>query len=431
MTPFVYENEVIFTLTMILYIFAMIVGIICFAMSIFYKLKLQYVIPELVVIVVAILLFSYLSDGILIRYYGKDPALFNDSLCFIPTLWVVLIALTLLILAILCLILILKKRFSTITAMSVKEAISKLPVGLCFYDETGKILLSNEKAINDCMYLINEPLFDGNAFWSSLLKGNVRNSVTITKSEDSLIVERNDGVVTLCKRILHNIDEKEVYEIYGIDISREFVLKKEIAQKNIDLENMKNRLLKYGEIVTEITKEKENLAARIKVHSNLGSLIVRTKRELINPEYNRASLIASWKDIISLIFTNDDEQDGFIKANKTAKSIGVKIYYNGQFPIRGSQVEKIFADTVLECAINTVRHADGNELYVTMMENDFENYLTVSNNGRKPKQNIKEGGGLSNLRIMIENAGGRMNILSTSKFTLSIIIPKENMNNER
>lgn len=281
------------------------------------------------------------------------------------------------------------------------------------------------------MDLINEPLFDGNAFWSNLLKGNVRNSITITKSEDSLIVERNDGVVTLCKRIVHDIDGKLVYEIYGIDISREFALKKEMAQKNIDLENMKSRLLKYGEIVTEITKEKENLAARIKVHSNLGSLIVRTKKELINPEYNRASLIASWKDIISLIFTDDDEQDGFIKANKTAENVGVKIYYNGQFPIRGSQVEKIFADTVLECAINTVRHADGNELYVTMMENDFENYLTVSNNGKKPKQNIKEGGGLSNLRIMVENAGGRMNISSASKFILSIIIPKENKNNER
>lgn len=432
MTPFVYENEIIFCFTMISYIVAMVIGVICFAMSIFYKLKLRYVLPELVVSLSSALLFCYLSDGIKIRYYGEDSGNLGASLCFMPTWSIIVIALILIILVTLNLILIVKKRLSTITAMSVKEAISKLPVGLCFHDETGKILLLNERVINDCMELTGEPLYDGNAFWSSVSEGKVKEDITITQSEGSLIIERIDGRVTMCKRIAHDIDGKLVYELCGIDISREFALKKEEVQKNEDLHKMKIRLLKYGEIVTEVTKEKEILAARIKVHSNLGSLIVRTKKELIKDEYDRSSLIIAWNDILSLIFAPDgDLQDGFIEANKTAENVGVKIFYCGKRPKKGSQAEKIFINAVLECITNTVRHADGTELYVTMMEGKTKSSITLSNNGKQPEKDIKEGGGILNLRTMTENAGGRMIITSVPKFSMTISIPKENMKNER
>lgn len=425
MTPFVYENEILFCLTMICYILAMVTGIICFAMSIFYKLKLQYVLPELAIVVSSILLFCYLSDGISIRYFNKEPSSVNASLCFMPSWSVILIATILLIFAILCLVLIIKKRLSTITAMSVKEAISKLPVGLCFYEENGRVLLLNEQISNDCIDLTGEPLYDGNAFYYSVCNNRVKDGMIVTKNEDSLIIERDDGVVTMYKRFAHNIDGKLVYEICGMDISREFTLKNELVQKNNDLQKMKTRLLNYGEIVSEVTKEKEILAARINVHSNLGSLIVRTKKELMNKEHNFSSLINAWKEIISLIFIHDDEgQVGFAKANKTAESIGVDIIYNGQYPKNGSLVEKIFAQAVFECVTNTVRHADGTKLYVTMTENNKENSIILSNNGKQPTKDIKEGGGISNLRTMVESAGGTMEIVSIPKFALTINISK-------
>lgn len=39
MTPLVYANEIVFCFTMIAYLLAAIVGIVCFAMSVSYKLK--------------------------------------------------------------------------------------------------------------------------------------------------------------------------------------------------------------------------------------------------------------------------------------------------------------------------------------------------------------------------------------------------------
>lgn len=426
MKPFVYVNEVVFCFTMIAFLLAAIIGVVCFAMSISYRLKIRYVLPGLVVSAASVILFCYLSDAIRIRYLGENPGDFARSLCFMPAFGVILIAIFLVAVVIVPLVVVVKKRLSSLTAMSVKEAISVLPVGLCFYDETGRILLLNEQIANDCKELIGEPLYDGNAFWLKISRGAVINGTCVTQSKDSAIVERDGGRVTLLRRIVHDTGGKTVYELCGTDISREFALKKEIEQKNENLRKMNLRLRKYGEIVAEVTREREILAARIKVHGNLGSLILRTKKELTQGDYDEASLISAWNDVLSLIFTPDgDEIDKFAEAEETASNVGVRIFYDGKRPKKHSQAEKIFANAVFECVTNTARHADGTELYAVMTENDREYSVTLTNNGKKPEQEIKEGGGLSSLRKITENAGGRMSVESKPEFSLTVTVPKE------
>ena len=432
MTPFAYVNEAAFCFTMIVYLIAAFVGTVCFAMSISYKLKARYVLPEIVVSAVSVLTFCYLSDGIRIRYFGENPADFGGSPCFMPTWSVIVVAAVLLAAVVFLLVLVVKKRLSSLTAMSVKEAISELSVGLCFYDETGRILLLNEQVARDCKELTGEPLYDGNAFWANVLEGKIPDGVAVTKSEGAFIIERAGGRVTLCKRIAHDTGGKTVYELCGTDISREFALKKEIEQKNENLRRMNLRLRKYGEIVAEVTREKENLAARIKVHGNLGSLILRTKKELSQGEYDRTSLISAWNDILSLILAPEgDEQDKFAEADKTAASVGVRVIYDGKRPKKGTTAEKIFANAVFECVTNTARHADGTELYVRMTESGTEYFVKLTNNGKQPEQKIKEGGGLSSLRRVTENAGGRMAVESAPDFSLTITVPKEGQADER
>lgn len=338
MTPFAYIDEVAFCFTMIAYLLAAMVGVVCFAVSVAYRLKPRYVLPEFFVSVAAVLLFCSLSDGIRIRYLGEDPSGFVGSPCLIPT-WIVIVIAVVLFVEVACwLAIVVRKRLSSLTAMSVKEAISKMPVALCFYDETGRILLLNEQIARDSKELTGEPLYDGNAFWASVSEGRVVDGVAVTQGDDSVIAERADGRVSMCRRIAHDMDGKTVYELCCTDISREFMLKKEIEQKNENLRKMNLRLRKYGEIVAEVTKEKETLAARIKVHGNLGSLILRTKKELMQGEYDRASLIAAWNDILSLILApDDDEQDRFVEADRTAASVGVRILYEGKRPGNGTQ----------------------------------------------------------------------------------------------
>lgn len=432
MTPFAYSSEVLFCFTMIAYLLVALVGTVCFAMSVFYKLKPQYVLPELIVSATAVVLFCYLSDAVRIRYFGDDPKDFVGSPCFMPTWSVILIVVFLLAVVIFWLVLVVKKRLSSLTAMSVKEAISEIPVGLCFYDETGRVLLLNERIANDCKELTGEPLYDGNAFVKKITEGKTAQGVTVTQSEGAVIAEHGDGRVTLFRSIFHDFDGKRVWELCGTDISREFSLKKETEIKNETLSKMNLRLKKYGETVTEVTREREILATRIKVHGNLGSLILRTKKELTRGGEDKTSLISAWNDLLSIILAPDgEEKDEFKEAEKTADCVGVRIFYDGKRPKKGTQAEKIFASAVSECLTNTARHADGTELYVKMTGSATEYSVTLTNNGKQPEEEIKEGGGLSSLRRVTENAGGRMTVESTPGFSLTITVPKEEQPNER
>lgn len=428
MIPLVFSTEIAFCLALFLYLLVAFIGSICFAMSVSYKLKLIYVLPEAIISAFSVTLFCYFSDAIRIRYLGSDIEKFTGSICFMPIWKVFLIALLLLIFVVIWLDLIVKKRLSSLTAMSVKEAITALSSGLCFFDETGRVLLINEQIDKECKEITGESLYDGLSFWFKMCNNKATKGVKIIQSDGVIIVERLDGKAICYKRIIHNFDGKKIYELSSTDISRELALKKEMEEKNENLKKMNLRLRKYGEIITEVTRERETLAARVKVHSNLGSLILRTKKSLSQAESNKNELIMEWNDIMSLIFTSDDEEDKFFEADKTASNVGVRIFYDGKRPPKNTSIEKLFANAVFECVVNTARHANGTELYVKMKENEKTYSIVLTNNGKQPTSEIKEGGGLSSLRTMTESVGGKMAILSMPKFTLSIIVSKEETN---
>lgn len=431
MTPLVYSNEALFCILTSAYLLAALVGTVCFAMSVSYKLKLQYVLPEVAFSTISAVLFCYYADGISIRYFGANPVDFDGSPCFMPIWSVASIAVLLFAAVIVCLIFVVRKRMSSLTAMSVKDALAVLASGLCFYDETGRVLLLNEQIDDECKEIIGESLYDGKTFWEKLTSGNVSFGNSVTQSEGSVIVERTSGKATCYKRIPHDFDGKTVYELSGTDITKELALKKEIERKNDNLHKMNERLREYGETVEEVTKERETLAARVKVHGNLGSLILRTKKALVQGEYDRGALISEWNDVMSLIFASDDTEDRFSEADRTAASVGVKIVYDGKLPEKGTSAETIFANAVFECVVNTARHADGTELYVKTTEDEKSYRISLSDNGKRPTNEIKEGGGLSTLRTMAENAGGQMTTSAAPEFSITITIPKEARTNER
>ena len=78
-----------------------------------------------------------------------------------------------------------------------------------------------------------------------------------------------------------------------------------------------------------------------------------------------------------------------------------------------------------ECLTNTVRHAEGTEMYVEIGTEKGEDRITITNNGRRPEKEITEGGGLSGLRHSMENMGGTLRIESVPEFRLIASLPEK------
>ena len=114
-----------------------------------------------------------------------------------------------------------------------------------------------------------------------------------------------------------------------------------------------------------------------------------------------------------------EQPDPMEYAEKRAEALGVKLIVNGDLP-NNSKLRYLFSLAVRECVTNCVRHANGNEVYVTVSA-DGDGYTAIlTNNGRVPDGRITEGGGLSALRRRIEKNNGKMTVQSLPRFALTV-----------
>ena len=69
-----------------------------------------------------------------------------------------------------------------------------------------------------------------------------------------------------------------------------------------------------------------------------------------------------------------------------------------------------------------MKHANSKHLDIEgdLVDNNY--VITITNDGKKPKDEIVEGGGLSALRTLVEQNNGKMQILSKPRFKLIIIL---------
>ena len=112
---------------------------------------------------------------------------------------------------------------------------------------------------------------------------------------------------------------------------------------------------------------------------------------------------------------------------ESAHNSGVKVELSGELPEDKKQ-NALCLMAAVECLVNGVRHADANTLYITVIENENEIFVTYENDGALPTGEIVEGGGLSSLRYRANQLGGRTEVKATPRFSLSIILPREGGN---
>ena len=114
--------------------------------------------------------------------------------------------------------------------------------------------------------------------------------------------------------------------------------------------------------------------------------------------------------------------DGLIAA---AKAIGVQVLVEGDRLPEDEGCLRLIANAAHECLTNTVRHAGGTVLRIRIALRDGWVCAELTNDGRPPAGEIREGGGLSGLRRRVEAAGGRMHVQSAPAFCLQVEIPAE------
>ncbi len=325
-------------------------------------------------------------------------------------------------------------RRSHISRGSIKEALDTLPAGLCFAELDGAVRFLNLRMRFLASEMMGHAIMDANAFWETVV---TQSETQRQRREAQPVIELTNGTVWQFTRTQEYIEGKPLWRIRAQDVTDLSYRRKQLEKENKALADLSNRLSEFGQRVTESTREQEILETKIRIHDAVGHTLLATQHSLMTEvtEEEKKAVLALWRS--NLVFLRGEKlgeevpeetvaADSLKDLETAADAIGVKIVWQGD-PLPEDATVRNLTETMLhECLTNTVRHAGGTEVYVSPMEANAFWIIECTNNGMKPTEEIREGGGLGSLRKKVERAGGWMELLWKDGFLLRMAIPKSN-----
>lgn len=288
-------------------------------------------------------------------------------------------------------------RKSTMDSESVKEAFDSLPDAVLFSAQDGRQVLRNTKAIE----------------------------LGISPESTEGLLNHTDGRTWQLARKHLSVENSQVEELVGTDVTEEYALVQELERRNAQLEEVNRRMRAYSANMVSITREEEVLAAKMRVHDELGNALVALRAyELQDPSLrDRDALLDIWRRAVRLLRTAADPdehpRDAWEQLVEAARAIDVQLVLEGELP-RSAQQRAAAVVLVHECLNNAVRHGGAHRVSVLSERTPGGITVTVENDGVQPDGPRTETGGLAYARKVVEQAGGTMDVAWTPRFSVAV-----------
>lgn len=344
----------------------------------------------------------------------------------VPWIIVALVMVVIFAAEVLCLVAVNRAGRDKLSQGSVKESLDALPDGVCFFSENGRILLSNRRMQHISSDITGIGILNGEKLWRCIEEKSVKTDVS-----DGLVILTSDSKVWNVRRSEIEAEGNRINEIVALDVTEQYELRRELEERNERLNSVNERLRIFSRDMSRLTAEKELLDAKIKVHDDLGRSLLAFRAYLTAEpsKRDRSKLLPLWRYVISVMKKETAPSEEWDAIEKTAESLHIQIEINGDLPAGpadlpvSGEVRSAIMAAIRECLTNTARHARGDRLFVLIKcgaDAPHGIRIEITNNGRAPLVPIQEAGGLSNLRHMVERAGGNMTIESSPQFLLRL-----------
>ncbi|MGN1319299.1 MAG: hypothetical protein ACI4VF_09825 [Lachnospirales bacterium] len=391
-----------------------------------FRIGKKYIISSAILVLIMIFILYGINE-VSSYYYGdiKELGFFGSIVSSLPYFVLAIMLFTVSILEIFIFIKAIKRRKNILTKRAIKESLDFLPDGVCFYAEDGQPLLINEK-----MHYISGELFDfdilnAKKFQANLLNNNVKKGVKIIRTEPTIIVETLDGSVWDFRFNRLNIEKSEYYELIAYDISKQYRLNEKLKKLNDSLNIINDRLKEFRNNMAQLISEKELLNAKVDVHNSIGRFLLACRNYLSEDKEkrNRNNLLFLWNYVFMVMNNEPVSLNEWDVLKKTADSLGIEIKISGVMP-KNLKIKNLILGAIKECLTNTSNHAKGDKLFVNIFDNENMITVEITNTGIPPKGEIKEKGGLKNLRHIVEEVNAVMTIETKPNFLLRIEFQK-------
>ena len=323
----------------------------------------------------------------------------------------------------------LQKRKSGLLPSAVKESLDAMPDGICYFTEEGQPLLVNSRMQQLSGELFGTEILNAAEFWRDLREGKLSGNARIISKDSAVTLQTEDGTVWDFHKNLLEGGSQQIWEMTAFNVTEQHRLGAELQKRNETLRQVNLRLRQYSRDVERVIADRELLTAKVQVHDDVGrALLAFRSGYLTQPEEKRqrGSLLRLWRTTIAVLKNEavyEGEESDWELLQQAARAVDVDIERSGILPEKGQRREILMA-AMHECLTNTVKHAQGSRMQVSLRY--VKDLLTVkiTNDGIQPKGPIQETGGLRNLRHRVEAAGGTMKVESSPQFALWILLRK-------
>ena len=361
------------------------------------------------------------SADVRIEKYNLAPSPASRWLCEKPILIITILFAVMAVFLVYSAIREMRLRRTMLTRSAIKESIDHLTTGLCFYAGNGRVMLVNHRMNQLCHTMLGRDLQNAARMWQELSSGHMQPGVVRLSMGNHPSFRLPDGTVwTFSQEKLHG-----VFQITAADTTQLHRLTQDLKQKNIALAALHLRLKEYEENVDELTRFKERLETKARIHSELGQALLTTRRYLMDTEGKKQAPFDIWKRCIAMLRmeTEPTTTQSLQMIIQTANAFGVAVEVSGQSP-QQQKINQLFMETAAEALTNAVRHAGAKTLHIRFSETDTHYVVSIQNDGRLPEGPISEGGGLSSLRRKAEAAGGSMRVDCQPAYALTLSAAK-------
>lgn len=315
-----------------------------------------------------------------------------------------------------------RRNKNELSPYSIKEATDKLPMGICFADPDGRIILCNNLMRSLSFTLSGHELQVSEDLERALKHPNQ----TVSVKDDCYILP--DGTVWQFRTQNITVDSDnrwlqmtahDVTELYNSNV-RQAEINRELKEVNRKLQTMYERM-------ADDIKEKESLDLKIHIHDTIGRSLL-TIRDIIESGEDTDKKLEVLQEAIAVLTSDRVMPSGTMdEVKQTAQALGVTVLTKGYLS-PNSVAEELTVAAAKECVTNCIKHACGTKVFIHIAKHSDLYDITITNNGKIPAGPIKEGSGLTSLRRSIESSGGEMHTAYKPRFALLLTLPEKENN---
>ncbi len=310
-----------------------------------------------------------------------------------------------------------------ITAFSIKEALENLPSGLAFIAQNGQLCLANRTMHNLCQNLIGTDLQDGGLFLEELSKRKANDNCVI--KGDKPAFKLANGQIWQFEISPIIIANQKFSKLQADDISMLYNLNEDIAKANDKLAEKQKKLAAHIANIESYICEEENLKVKMLVHDDFGNLITATNiafEQNINQQ-KADELLQLWSSqkakMSRLLFEEKYNNYSLEQVLYLANQLNCQLDIKGEINSTNPHYQ-LFMQAINEMLKNSVYHARQCKLVINMEQTAAKTAISIQSINSNNCHQIKEKGGLANIRRQVDKYAGEMNIHCDQYITLTI-----------